>query len=193
MKIQISNFSLKNQHGWQQSPGVEGQLLISDRAGSLVHTLHHFLLSSWLWRWVALIMYCGPDALLSLGLAGLASHVTCPMLTVTVIFKSDTWVWSKPLTDHPLWCSSWVLDAWEFLQTTPQALRKGRRTRDQIANICWIIEQARECQKNIYFCFIDYAKAFDCVDHNKLCKILKKMWIPDHLTSSWEICMQIKK
>ena len=60
--------------------------------------------------------------------------------------------------------------------------RKGRRTRDQIANIRWIMEKAREFQKNIYFCFIDYAKAFDCVDHNKLWKILKEMGIPDHLT-----------
>ena len=59
--------------------------------------------------------------------------------------------------------------------------RKGRGTRDQIANICWIIKKAREFQKNIYFCFIDYAKAFDCVDHNKLWKILKEMGIPDHL------------
>ena len=58
---------------------------------------------------------------------------------------------------------------------------KGRGTRDQIANIRWIIEKAREFQKNNYFCFIDYAKAFDCVDHNKLWKILKEMWIPDHL------------
>ena len=60
--------------------------------------------------------------------------------------------------------------------------RKGRGTRDQIANICWIMEKAREFQKNIYFCFIDYAKAFDCVDHNKLWKILREMGIPDHLT-----------
>ena len=63
--------------------------------------------------------------------------------------------------------------------------RKGRGTRDQIANICWIMEKAREFQKNIYFCFIDYAKdakAFDCVDHNKLWKILKEIGIPDHLT-----------
>ena len=61
--------------------------------------------------------------------------------------------------------------------------RKGRGTRDQIANICWIIKKAGEFQKNIYFCFIDYAKAFDCVDHNKLWKIiLKEMGIPDHLT-----------
>ena len=59
--------------------------------------------------------------------------------------------------------------------------RKGRRTTDQIANIHWIIEKAREFQKNIYFCFLDYAKAFDCVDHNKLGKILKEMGIPDHL------------
>ena len=60
--------------------------------------------------------------------------------------------------------------------------RKGRGSRDQIDNISWIIEKAREFQKNIYFCFIDYAKAFDCVDHNKLWKILKEMGIPDHLT-----------
>ena len=60
--------------------------------------------------------------------------------------------------------------------------RKGRETRDQIANICWIIEKAREFKKNIYICFIDYAKTFDCVDHNKLWKILKGMGIPDHLT-----------
>ena len=61
--------------------------------------------------------------------------------------------------------------------------RKGRGTRDQIANIHWITEKAREFQKNIYFCFIDYAKAFDSADHNKLWKILKEMGIPDHLTS----------
>ena len=59
---------------------------------------------------------------------------------------------------------------------------KGRGTRDQIANIHWIMEKAREFQKNIYFCFFDYAKAFDCVDHNKLWKILKEMGIPEHLT-----------
>ena len=59
--------------------------------------------------------------------------------------------------------------------------RKGRGTRDQIANIHWIVKKAREFQKNIYFCFIDYAKSFDCVDHNKLWKILKEMGIPDHL------------
>ena len=60
--------------------------------------------------------------------------------------------------------------------------RKGRGTIDQIANICWIIEKAREFQKNIYLCFIDYNKAFDCVEHNKLWKALKKMGIPNHLT-----------
>ena len=63
-----------------------------------------------------------------------------------------------------------------------QAGFRERGTRDQITNICWIIEKAREFQKNIYFCFLDYAKAFDYVDHNKLWKILKEMGIPDHLT-----------
>ena len=62
--------------------------------------------------------------------------------------------------------------------------RKGRGTRDQIANTCWIIKKARKFQKNIYFCFMDYTKAFDCVDHNKPCKILQEMGIADHLTCS---------
>ena len=70
---------------------------------------------------------------------------------------------------------------------------KGRRTRDQIANVCWIIEKAREFQKNVYFCFTDYAKAFDCVDHNKLWKILKEMGYQTTWFASWEICMQVKK
>ena len=71
--------------------------------------------------------------------------------------------------------------------------RKGRGTRVQIANIHWIIKKAIAFQKNIYFCFIDYAKAFDCVDHNKLWKILKGMGIPDDLICLWEICMQVRK
>ena len=68
------------------------------------------------------------------------------------------------------------------LQDDQAGFRKGRGTRDQIANICWIIEKAKECQKKIYVCFIDYVKAFDCVDHNKLWKILQEMGILDHLT-----------
>ena len=68
--------------------------------------------------------------------------------------------------------------------------RKGRGTRDQIANICWIMEKGRQFQKNIYFCFIDYAKAFDCVDHNNLWKILKEMGIPDYLRYA---DMQVRK
>ena len=71
--------------------------------------------------------------------------------------------------------------------------RKGRGTRDQIANICLIIEKAREVQKNIYYCFIDYAKTFDCVDHNKLWKIQKEMEYQTSWPASWEICMQVRK
>ena len=71
--------------------------------------------------------------------------------------------------------------------------KKGRGTRDQIANIRWIMEKAREFQKNIYFCFIDYAKTFDCVDHKKLWKILKEMGISDHLTCLLKTCMQVRK
>ena len=70
--------------------------------------------------------------------------------------------------------------------------RKGRGTRDQIASIHWIIKKGGEFQKSIYFCIIDYAKAFDCVDPNKLWKILKEMWIPDHLPASWETYMQVR-
>ena len=71
--------------------------------------------------------------------------------------------------------------------------RKGRGTRDQIANICWIIEKTKEFHKNIYFFFIDYTKAFDCVDHNKLWEILQEMGIPDTLPASCETSMQVKK
>ena len=71
--------------------------------------------------------------------------------------------------------------------------RKGRGTRDQTANIHQIIKKAREFQKNIYFCFIDSAKAFDCVGHNKLWKILQEMGIWDTWPASWEICMQVRK
>ena len=81
-----------------------------------------------------------------------------------------------------------ILQAWlqqyvnHELPDVQAGFRKGRGTRDQITNICWIIKRAREFQKNIYFCFIDYAKAFDCVDHNQLWKILKEMGISAHLT-----------
>ena len=68
------------------------------------------------------------------------------------------------------------------LPDVPAGFRKGRGTRDQIGNICWIIKKAREFQKNIYFCFFDYAKAFGCVDHNNLWKGLKELGIPAHLT-----------
>ena len=71
--------------------------------------------------------------------------------------------------------------------------RKGIETRDQLANICWITEKASEFQKNIYFCFIDYAKAFDCVDHKKLWKILQEMGIPDHLTCLLRNLYAVKK
>ena len=79
------------------------------------------------------------------------------------------------------------------LQDAQAGFRKGRGPRDQIANTRWIMEKAREFQKNIYFCFIDYAKAFDCVDHKKLWKTLKEMGIPDHLTCLLETCMQVRK
>ena len=71
--------------------------------------------------------------------------------------------------------------------------RKGRGIRDQIANIYWLIKKAKEFQKNIYFYFIDYTKVFDCVDHNKLWKILKEKGISITWPASWEICMQVKK
>ena len=70
----------------------------------------------------------------------------------------------------------------QYLNHELPDVQKGRGTRDQIANICWIIEKTREFQNNIYFCFIDYAKAFDCVDHKELWKILKEVGIPDHLS-----------
>ena len=80
---------------------------------------------------------------------------------------------------------------WKFPDVQAE-FRKGRGTRDQIVNICWIVEKAREFQENIYVCVIDYAKAFDCVDHN--CgKFLKRWEYQTTLPASWEICMQVKK
>ena len=79
------------------------------------------------------------------------------------------------------------------LSDVQTGFRKGRGTRDQIANIHWIIEKARVFQKNIFLCLIDYAKAFDCVDQNKVWKILKEMGIPDHLTCLLITCMQVRK
>ena len=79
------------------------------------------------------------------------------------------------------------------LPNVQAGFRKGRETRDQIANIHWIIKKARELQKNIYFCFIDYAKAFDCVDHNKFWKFWKRWEYQTTWPASWEICMQVRK
>ena len=81
---------------------------------------------------------------------------------------------------------------WE-LPDVQAGFRKGRETRDQIANICWTIDKAREFQKNIYLCFIDYTKDFDYVDHNKLWKILKRWEYPSPWPASWETCVQVKK
>ena len=80
---------------------------------------------------------------------------------------------------------------WE-LPGVQAGFRKGRGIRDQIANICWIIDKARQFQKNIYCCFIDYTKAFGCVDHNKLWKILHRRKSQTTLLAPWEICMQVK-
>ena len=79
------------------------------------------------------------------------------------------------------------------LSDVQAGFRKGRRTRDPIAKICWITEKARELQKNIYSCFIDCAKTFDCVNHNKLWKIVQEVGIPDHLTCLLRTCIQVKK
>ena len=79
------------------------------------------------------------------------------------------------------------------LPNVQAGFRKGRGTKDQTVNIRWITKKAREFQENIYFCFIDYAKAFDCVDHNKLWKILQEMGISDHLTCLWETYVHVRK
>ena len=81
---------------------------------------------------------------------------------------------------------------WE-VSDVQAGFRKGRGIRGQIENTCWITEKAREFQKNIYFCFIEYAKAFDCVDHHKLWKFWKRWVYQTTLPASWEICMQVKK
>ena len=93
---------------------------------------------------------------------------------------SDTCRLFPPFGDP--WPSCLLPSQYQELPDGQAGFRKGRGTRDQIANIRWIIEKAREFQENIYFCLTDYTKAFDCVDHNKLWKILQEMRIPDYLT-----------
>ena len=106
---------------------------------------------------------------------------------------SSTLAWKIPWMEGPGGLQSIEFHRVRHVSDVQAGFRKGRGTRDQIANIHWIIEKAIEFQKNIYFCFIDYAKAFDCVDHNKLWKILKDMGIPDHLTCLLRTYMQVKK
>ena len=116
--------------------------------------------------------------------------------------KQHSQLWQYLEIGHQ-WSDQWHLDCFKCsrlqqyvnreLPDVQAGFRKGRGTRDQIANIRWIIEKARQFQKNIYLCFIDYAKAFDCVDDNKLWKILKETGIPDHWPASWEICIQVRK
>ena len=109
--------------------------------------------------------------------------------SLSIEYQSNTFCWGKGINIHSQFCTRAMVIFWHCLSLglewkhwdAQAGFRKGRGTRDQIANIRWITEKAREFQKNIYFCFIDYAKAFDCVDHNKLWKILKEMGIPDHL------------
>ena len=92
------------------------------------------------------------------------------------------------------WCTKFSKPGFSNTWTVNfSGLKKGRGTRDQIANICWIMEKAREFQKNIYFCFTEYAKAFDCVDHSKCGKFWKRWEYQTIWPSSWEICIQVRK
>ena len=107
----------------------------------------------------------------------------------SLTFKANPLIWVLDSNPFPypqaLLLQLYPLSSAPSISSTIQicySISHLRGTRDQIANICWIIEKAREFQKNIYFCFIDYIKVFDCVDHNKLWKIIKEMGIPDHLT-----------
>ena len=111
-------------------------------------------------------------------------HIECSTFTASSfrIWKSSTGIPSPPLALFVVMFSKAHLTSHSRKCGSRCVITSSWGTRDQIANICWIIEKAREFWKNIYFCFIDYAKAFDCVDHNKLWTILKEMGIPDHLT-----------
>ena len=99
------------------------------------------------------------------------SSSSCPIALISQARKVMLKILQARLQQHVTW----------ELPDVQARFRKGRETRDQIANICWIIKKAKEFQKDIYFCFIDYTKAFDCMDHNKLWKIPQEMGIPDHL------------
>ena len=107
------------------------------------------------------------------------SHVLIISAPAPTILPGFLWPWTWGISSLPLQRSTATIPA---LHSRCSSSHSHQGTRDQTANIHWIMEKARELRKNIYFCFIDYAKAFDCVDHNQLWKILKEMGIPDHLT-----------
>ena len=121
------------------------------------------------------------------------------MSTLQLVHEGFGFTTTTDLTSHASKVMLKILQArlqqymnWE-IPDVQAGFRKGRGTRGQIANVHWILEKAREIQKDIFFCFTDYTKTFDSVDHNKLWKILKEMGVPDHLPVFWETWMQVEK
>ena len=163
---------------------------------SLRKAFSSFLAILWnsIFKWVYLSFSRLPFASLLF-----SAIVRPPQTTILPFCISFSWGWSRSLS--PVHCHelpSVVLQALCLsdlceLSDVQAGFRRGRGTRDQIANICWIIKKAREFQKNIYFCFTDYTKAFDHVDHHKLWKILQEMEIQDHLTCLLRNLYQVKK
>ena len=146
---------------------------------SSVYSCHLFLVSFASVRSIPFLSFIEPIIAWNVPLVSLIFLKRCLLFPV-LLFSSISLHWSLRKAFLSLLAVLWN-SAYRVLPDVQAGFRKGRGTRDQIANICWIMEKAREFQKNIYFCFIHYAKDFDCVDHNKLWKILKEMGKPDHL------------
>ena len=162
--------------------GIPGELfqILKNDAVKVLHSMCQQIWKTqqWLQDWIKSVFILNPKK---------GSAKECSNYGTIVLISHDSKVMIKILQAR----LQQYMD--QELPDVQGGFRKGRKTRDQIANICWIIEKARKFQINIYSCFIDYAKDFDGMDQNKLWKSLKQIGIPNHLTCLWETCMQVKK
>ena len=155
----------------------------------LTHTFNPFNINKFkkLFCWEVALTYLATKIHQNQAIPKKGSAKECSNYCTTALISHTSKVMLKILQGRLQQCMN------RELPEVQAGFRKGRGTRDQIANICWITEKAREFQKNIYFCFIDYAKAFDCVDHNKCGKFWKRWEYQTTWPASWETCMQVRK
>ena len=160
---------------------------MSNSSSELIHTFNPFNKFKKLFCWEVALTYLATKIHQNQAIPKKGSAKECSNYCTTALISHTSKVMLKILQGRLQQCMN------RELLEVQAGFRKGRGTRDQIANICWIAEKARKFQKNIYFCFIDYAKAFDCVDHNKCGKFWKRWEYQTTWPASWETYMQVRK